>query len=85
MNNTEFLDDLITVTASIDHQGKISPKDLLWRHKLYTIINVGRQWQADDGRYVLVEVANGDRFEIQLSQTDLLWHLRRVWREEGLA
>jgi hypothetical protein len=80
MANEEFFNDPVTVTASIDDTGHIIPNSLTWQERHYTLIAVGRQWEADDGRYVLVEAGDGTRFELQLSRQDLLWRLRRVWR-----
>jgi hypothetical protein len=76
----EFFNDPITVTTSMDEAGHISPKSLIWQGTQYILTATGRQWDVDDGRHVLVEAANGDRFEIQLSRKDLLWYLRRAWR-----
>ena len=82
MADTKFFNEAITVTASIDPDGQTIPKVLSWQGENYTLTAVGRQWEADDGRHVLVEAANGDRFEIQLSREDLLWYMRRAWQEE---
>ena len=85
MTNEVILNDPITVTASIDHKGHIVPKNFVWRGEQHTLIAVGRQWDADDGRHVLVQAATGARFEIQLSRQDLLWYLKRAWQEELAA
>lgn len=82
MADTKFFNEPITVTASIDPNGQTIPQGLNWQGKNHTLTSVGRQWEADDGRHVLVEAANGDRFEIQLSREDLVWYMRRVWQEE---
>ena len=82
MADTKFLNEVITVTASIDSEGQTLPQNFTWQGKSYTLVSVGRQWETDDGRHVLVEAANGDRFEIQLSREDLVWYLRRAWQEE---
>jgi len=82
MADTKFFNEAITVTASIDRDGQTNPKSFSWQGQNYVLISVGRQWEADDGRHVLVEAANGDRFEIQLSREDLVWYLRRAWQEE---
>ncbi len=76
----EFFNDPITLTTSMDDAGQISPQSLIWQGTRYILIAAGRQWDTDDGRHILVEAANGDRFELQLSRKDLLWYLRRAWR-----
>ena len=82
MADTKFFNEPIMVTASIGRDGQTIPKSLGWHGENHTLIAVGRQWEADDGRHVLVEAANGDRFEIQLSREDLVWYMRRAWQEE---
>ena len=82
MADTKFFDEPIMVTASIDLDGQTIPKSISWQGEKYTLTAVGRQWETDDGRHVLVEAANGDRFEIQLSRKDLLWYMKRAWQEE---
>jgi len=79
MTDTKFYNDPISVTASMDHTGHITPSSLTWQGRTYTLVAIGRQWKTENGRHVLVEAASGDRFEIELSGTDLLWHVRRVW------
>jgi hypothetical protein len=85
MTQTKFFDEPIAVTASVDQTGQTTPVSLTWQAKDYSITVVGRQWDAADGRHVLVESATGDRFEIQLSREDLLWRLKRSWSEEMAA
>jgi hypothetical protein len=85
MTETAYFDDIITVTASIDHQGQIMPQGFIWQGKQQTITSAGRQWETDQGRHILVEAANGDRFELLLSRDDLLWRLKRAWQAEFLA
>jgi len=79
MTNTQFFDDLITVTAMIDSNGGTVPKTLRWKDQDYTLTATGRQWESEEGRHILVETGGGERFEIQLSRTDLLWRLKQAW------
>jgi hypothetical protein len=85
MAETAFYNDLITVSASMDEAGQIAPHSFTWQGKLYKLTTVGRQWETDEGRHILVESATGDRFELQLAKADLLWRLRRAWQEKFLA
>jgi hypothetical protein len=80
-----FFNDSVTVTASMDHQGQIAPKAFTWHGKRYTLTSVGRQWDTEEGRHILVESAGGDRFELQLSRLDLVWRLKRAWQEQALV
>jgi hypothetical protein len=85
MSETEFFDELIAVTSSIDQTGRVSPRHFTWRGQPHTIINAGRQWESEAGRHILVETGTGDRFELQLSREDLCWHLVRAWRMAAIG
>jgi len=76
------LNDPIAVTATMDKQGFITPQNLIRQGKHHTVTGVGRQWESDEGRHILVETAGSDRFEILLSRADLRWYLRRAWLQE---
>jgi len=79
MDSTEFVNEPVNVNSSMDNKGHTTPQKLTWRNKQYTIVTVGRQWDETDGRYVLVETADGSRFELQLRRENLIWYLRKVW------
>ena len=85
MTNVAYFDDVITVTAAIALDGQTSPKTFTWQGTQYRVITIGRQWESEDGRHILIEVAGGDRFELQLSRADLLWRLKRAWSGEILV
>ena len=85
MTTTEFFNDVITVSAVIDSSGEIMPTSFTWQGNVYSIVSNGRQWESEQGRHILTEAANGDRFEIQLSRQDLLWYLKRAWRGDFVA
>lgn len=83
--NTEYFDEPISVTASLNDQGQTDLQKLTWRDQRYTIVGVGRQWEDEDGRHIMAEAADGTRFEIQLRRQDLIWYVRRVWRAHVAA
>jgi hypothetical protein len=85
MINTEFFDEPISVTCSIDDRGQTTLQSLTWRDTQYTIVAVGRQWDEDDGRHIMAEAADNTRFELQLRREDLVWRVRKVWRAQILA
>ena len=85
MTEPNFLDEPVTVTAVIDHTGNVRPTSMRWQENDYQLIGIGRQWESEEGRHVLVEAADGSRFEMQLSRQDLVWRLRRSWTEELTA
>ena len=75
----------ISVTASINQSGQVTPTALTWQKNHYNIVTVGRQWDTENGRHILVETGGGDRFEILLARTDLRWYLKRAWRDDLTA
>jgi hypothetical protein len=80
MVNTEFFNEPVTVSCTIDHQGHTTLQSLTWQDERYSIVTIGRQWDKDDGRHIMAEAVDGTRFELQLRREDLIWHVRKVWR-----
>ncbi len=85
MNHEEFFDEPVSVTATMDEEGKLDPQRVVWQGHKYKVTTVGRQWDEADGRHVLVETAGGMRFELQLRREDFAWRVRRVWRALAAA
>ena len=81
----QFPDKVVAVTATIDQSGKTTPTTLELQGKKYSIISVGRQWETQEGRHILVEVADGERYELQLSRINLVWRIKRAWLAEMAA
>ncbi|MBE7550823.1 MAG: hypothetical protein HS126_07070 [Anaerolineales bacterium] len=85
MTNEEFLDEPVRVVAAMDGEGKLDPQRVTWQRRKYRITAVGRQWDEADGRHVLIEAADGTRFELQLRREDFAWRVKRVWRTFAAA
>jgi hypothetical protein len=85
MSNEEFLDEPVRVVAAMDGEGKLDPQRVTWQRRKYRITAVGRQWDEAGGRHVLVEAADGTRFELQLRREDFAWRVKRVWRAVAAA
>jgi hypothetical protein len=83
--NTEFFNDPIRITCSVDEQGQLNLQSIFWQEASHTIVAVGRQWLDEAGRHVMAEGTDGVRFEIELSRDDLLWRVKKVWRGPMLA
>jgi hypothetical protein len=79
MSTSQILNTKISVTASIDQTGLTRPRTILLHGQTLTVIAVGRQWEETEGRYVLVEVGDGTRYELLLSRQDLTWRIKRAW------
>ena len=85
MTDIEYFNDPIALMVTINAMGEVSPRQFDWRDQQYTIVSVGRQWQTEDGRHVLVEIPNGDRFELHLDRADLRWRLIKAWRTVAMV
>ena len=81
----QFPDKVVAVTATIDQNGSTTPTTLTLQGKTHSIISVGRQWETEEGRHILVEVAGGERYELQLSRINLVWRIKRAWLAEMAA
>jgi len=79
MTDMEFLDEPVMVTSSTDAQGQIIPQSVTWRKRTYTIVTVGRQWEQEGNRHILIEASDGTRFEVMLDRSNLGWRIRKVW------
>lgn len=79
MTHPEFYNDPISVTAIIGLDGQTQPTRLTWRGVHFNLVSVGRQWESESGRHILVEASDGARFELELSRSELVWYLRRLW------
>jgi hypothetical protein len=52
----ELLDEPVKIVAAMDDEGQVTPQKMTWQERRYPIVAVGRQWDEDDGRHVLVGV-----------------------------
>jgi hypothetical protein len=80
MTNEEFVDERVSVVAAMDGEGQMNPQRVTWQARKYRITSVGRQWDEEDGRHILVETVDGTRFELLLRREDFVWRIKRVWR-----
>jgi hypothetical protein len=72
------LNDPIVVDARFEKDGSIRPNAFAWKGLHYKIDSVGRQWEEQDIRHILVMV-NGDKvFELSFTPSTLCWHLIRI-------
>lgn len=82
MNGVQFLNEPVQVTAHLS-AGGLRPEVVLWRETSYAVVAVGREWSAEDGVHVLVEVTTGARIELAFGGNR--WYIHRYWPVDGLA
>jgi hypothetical protein len=65
--------DAAEVEARFDAEGVITVLSFVWQGAKYPVTSQGRQWEAADGRHILV-MTTGDRM------FELVWDGRGPWR-----
>jgi len=65
----------VEVAARFGLDGKIVPLNFSWREKSYKITSVGRSWEDEAGRHILV-MTPGDRiFELVFTPAESRWYI----------
>jgi len=65
----------VEVTARFGIDGKIVPLNITWRQKGYKVTSVGRSWENETGRHILV-MTPGDRvFELVFVPAECHWYI----------
>jgi len=55
----------VQVQATYTPEGDPRPHSLRWAGQTLRVLDVGRRWVAEDGRHLLVRVADGRVFELR--------------------
>jgi hypothetical protein len=83
MHKSQPIDAPVEVEANLA-DGKVNPQSVTWLGQQYQVIGVGRQWQAENGTHVLIELHDQSRMEVCLGQ-NLRWQLCRYWPATAVA
>lgn len=78
-------DEAVAVEAHFLPDGKVQPTSFTWRGRRRSVTGLGRQWNAADGRHVLVVVSDDSRFELCLTSAQSGWRLLRAWERPHLT
>ncbi len=65
----------IEVNAHFDELGTISPLNFTWKGGVYRVESTGRRWQDEAGQHILVEVANGQIYELIFRNGEGRWYI----------
>ena len=85
MEDAWFGNEAAAVEARFLPDGEIRPSAFTWRGLRRTVTGLGRQWDDDDGRHILVVAADGSRFELCLCTIQNSWRVLRAWLRPYLA
>lgn len=75
--------DTVTVDATLEMDGRLTVRSLVWQGHDVVITATGRQWVEESSgclrRCVLVMSNENTTFELYLDGADALWHVRKTW------
>jgi len=66
------------VEVRFDQKGSVHPRRFTWEGHWLDVSDVGRQWEDEGGRHVLVMVAGRRTFELFLQRDSLCWQIVRA-------
>ena len=52
------------------------PDRFIWQDRTYTVLEVGRRWQDEDGEHILVMASGEQVFELILATNQINWYLK---------
>jgi hypothetical protein len=68
----------IEVTARFDEHGTITPLQFTWKGGAYRVESTGRRWRDQAGLHILVEVADGQIYELIFKSGEVRWYIRQA-------
>ena len=66
----------IEVVVRFNEKGEVTPLNFTWNLQSYQIVSTGRQWEAEDGRHILVMSAAERIFELIFLPLEGRWYLK---------
>jgi hypothetical protein len=73
------------VEARFAADGGITLRRFAWQRRQYVVTSQGRQWDAADGRHLLVMTAGERVFELVYEEEAGLWRVARAPEERRAA
>jgi hypothetical protein len=67
----------IDITTRFNREGKLIPLEFTLGEKKIYIFNIGRQWDSDEGKHILVMDAQENTYHLFFALEDLSWYLMR--------
>jgi hypothetical protein len=68
----------VSVTARFDLEGGIHPLKFTRSNQTYQVESVGRSWQEEGDRHILVMVPGDRVFELVFSPASMTWFLKQI-------
>lgn len=80
-----FVQEPVEVEARFEAGGRVTPLHITRGARRVPVIDVGRQWDAGGGRYVLVTTPDGSSYELRLDKESMSWQITRTWEASSTA
>lgn len=67
----------IDITTRFSRDGKLIPLDFTLGEKKIEVLNIGRSWEGEDGRHILVMDHLENTYHLFFKLADLCWYVIR--------
>ena len=65
----------IDITTRFSREGKLIPLEITLGDEVIGILNIGRQWDTDDGKHILVMDYQENTYHLFFKIADLSWYV----------
>jgi len=81
----KFTDEPTSLEVRFEADGTLRPRRFTWNETWLQVSDVGRQWEDESGRHVLVMAEGHYTFELLLQRETLVWRVVRAPDEAAAA
>ena len=74
----KFTAEPIALEVRFEDNGTVHPQRFTWNRAWLQVSDVGRQWEDESGRHVLVMTGRYQTFELLLDRETLVWRVVRA-------
>jgi hypothetical protein len=74
----KFTDEPTSIEVRFEADGTVHPRRFTWNQTQLQVSGVGRQWEDESGRHVLVMAEGHYTFELLLQRETLVWRVVRA-------
>ena len=67
----------IDITTRFSREGKLIPLEFTLGDKKIRILDIGRQWETEDGKHILVMDGQENTYHLFFALADMRWYLIR--------
>lgn len=69
--------DKIEINTRFTRDGSLIPIDFSLEDQTIQVMNIGRQWDKEDGKHILVMDYQQNTYHLFFQRSDLSWYLMR--------